>query len=706
MLLTVLAYVILLSFSSTGFEHLLYGFRIPSVVHSDMNGFGHFRLPTYTLIAYWSAFCVLLLVVGHLLFPRGHYASLRERLHDARTRITPPVMRVAAVATAAFLGVGSFIFYNTNVLNEYTTNYETQAQKARYELDYGQYRDAPAPSITYPDMHLELYAAKRRLESRGTAKLLNTTSKVIGDFVLNVDPRDRIQELVVEGATLVRSDPAQGFHLFRPVASFDPGAALAVRWAFVRENRGFPNANPDNELVPNGTYLRRAAMPVPGYCMDCELESGRKRFGLPPAAGLPALGDPAHLDDLWPGLNVRSGFHVVIGTDADQTAVSAGELKRTWEANGRRYFEYGLDGPVWPGVSLLSARYAVTRDEWNGVKLEIYNDPKHAWNVPTMIETMKKAMAYYSREFGPYPLPYFRMAAYPRYKTNVQAGVGLIAYSEISGFMTDLRNGPGLDYGVLHELAHMWWGNVYGARMQGRQVLNEGLAQYSTFMMLKEHADPEWVRRELANTHDGYLNGRKAGGPIENPVIRTDINQEHLGYGKSALAMFALQELIGADKVNGALRAYYARFVDMKPPFPTTLDLVHELRAVAGPEHQEFITNYFERIVLYDAGISSASVKRVDTGYEVTVDIDAHQFDADGVGNETEVPLDTWFQVAVFPHSDKPMLEQQPLYLQQHRLHGGMQRVTVFVAESPAAVSVDPYRLMIDRVRENNEKAL
>jgi ABC-2 type transport system permease protein len=170
--------------------------------------------------------------------------------------------------------------------------------------------------------------------------------------------------------------------------------------------------------------------------------------------------------------------------------------------------------------------------------------------------------------------------------------------------------------------------------------------------------------------------------------------------------MFALQELIGADKVNGALRAYYARFVDMKPPFPTTLDLVHELRVVAGPEYQRFITDYFEKIMLYDAGISSASVKRVDAGYEITMEIDAHQFEADGVGNETEVPLDTWFQVAVFPHSDKPLVEQQPLYLQQHRLHGGVQRVTVVVAEPPATVVVDPFRLMIDRVRENNEQAL
>ena len=125
---------------------------------------------------------------------------------------------------------------------------------------------------------------------------------------------------------------------------------------------------------------------------------------------------------------------------------------------------------------------------------------------------------------------------------------------------------------------------------------------------------------------------------------------------------------------------------------------------MAGPEHQELITDYFEKIVLYDVGISSASVRRVDAGYEVTVDIDAQQFEADGEGNETEVPLDTWFQVAVFPHSDQPLLEQQPLYLQQHRLHGGMQRVTVFVAELPAAVSVDPYRLMIDRVARTTSR--
>ena len=36
-------------------------------------------------------------------------------------------------------------------------------------------------------------------------------------------------------------------------------------------------------------------------------------------------------------------------------------------------------------------------------------------------------------------------------------------------------------------------------------------------------------------------------------------DQGYISYNKAPLALFALQELIGADKVNGALRAYHAR---------------------------------------------------------------------------------------------------------------------------------------------------
>jgi ABC-2 type transport system permease protein len=706
MLLALLVFIVLTALPALGFEHLLYGFRIPYVVHSDMNGFGHFRVQTWVLIAYWGACCVLLLVAGHLLYPRGYAENWRERLRDASTRLTAPVKTTASMAALVFASFGGFIFYNTNVLNDYVTSEELLAAQAEYEIDYGRYRGLPAPSIVDPDVQIDLYASARRLESRGTAGLRNNKTQPLGDFVLSVDKRNRVEALTVEGAALLSSNPAQGFYLFRPTASFAPGAVLTMHWHTVRENRGFVNANPDDEIIPNGTYIRSFLSPVPGYCNDCELTVDRQRFGLPAAPRIPALGDPTHLDDLWPGLSRRSSFHVVYSTDADQTAVGPGVLNRSWEANGRRYFDYSLDGPVWPLVVMLSARYEVARDTWNGVALEVYHDDQHAWNVQAMLNTAKKGLDYYSREFAPYTLPYYRMAEYARYRSNVQAGAGLIAYSEANGFVTDLRDWvPDMDYATLHELAHQWWGNVYGANMQGRQFLNEGLAQYSTFMMFKEYAEPKYLRRILLDTHNGYLDSRSRDTLAEQPVFKTE-DQGHISYNKAPLALFALQAMIGADKVNGALRAYHARFSEMKPPFPTSLDLLAELRKVAGPEYQQWITDQFEKVMLYDAAVESVSVQPQGSNYQLTIDIVAHQYEADGQGKEIEVPLDSWFEVAIFPQSDLPLPEQEPLYKAFHKLNSGTQQLKLAVAQAPASVAVDPYYLMIDRKRANNIKVV
>ena len=59
-------------------------------------------------------------------------------------------------------------------------------------------------------------------------------------------------------------------------------------------------------------------------------------------------------------------------------------------------------------------------------------------------------------------------------------------------------------------------------------------------------------------------------------------------------------------------------------------------------------------------------------------------------------------QVAVFPESDRDIVELQPLYLQHHRLRSGIQRITAHVAEKPGTAAVDPFYLMFDRMRDNN----
>ena len=102
----------------------------------------------------------------------------------------------------------------------------------------------------------------------------------------------------------------------------------------------------------------------------------------------------------------------------------------------------------------------MARDRWEYVDLEIYHDDRHAYNIDTMLATARQALAYYSAEFAPYNIPYFRIVEYPGYRQALKAFHGTVPYSEAVGFVTRTEYSDNLDYGVLHELAHQWWGHL------------------------------------------------------------------------------------------------------------------------------------------------------------------------------------------------------------------------------------------------------
>src|SRR5947209_9689423 len=86
--------------------------------------------------------------------------------------------------------------------------------------------------------------------------------------------------------------------------------------------------------------------------------------------------------------------HTVIGTSPDQIAIAPGSLVREWNENGRRYFEYNLDHPSMNFYSFISARYQVAREDWNGVKIEVYYDPEHKWNVRKKVGAVRESLEY------------------------------------------------------------------------------------------------------------------------------------------------------------------------------------------------------------------------------------------------------------------------------------------------------------------------
>ena len=383
------------------------------------------------------------------------------------------------------------------------------------------------------------------------------------------------------------------------------------------------------------------------------------------------------------------------------------------ERDGRRIYTYEMDDEIWPFFSFVSAEYAVAKDQWNDVAIEIYHHPAHDYNVEPMIRGTKKSLDYFTQAFSPYQYRQFRILEFPRYASFAQSFPNTIPFSEAIGFVADLRDEDSLDtvfYVTAHELAHQWWGHqVAGARMQGMTVIIETLAQYSALMVMEKEYGPDKMRRFLRYELDRYLQSR-GGELIEELPLAYSENQAYIHYQKGSLVMYALKDAIGEDQVNLALRNFLDKYAFGTGPFPTALDLVAEFRAVAPAEFQELITDMFEKITLYDFAVDEATYAESDGGYEVTFTPKARKMYADGEGQEADASLQTFVDIGVFPEPDGELddyLLPQPLYFERHKLNSdNLEPITIRVDTLPHKVGLDPYNKLIDRNPEDNLKTL
>jgi aminopeptidase N len=191
------------------------------------------------------------------------------------------------------------------------------------------------------------------------------------------------------------------------------------------------------------------------------------------------------------------------------------------------------------------------------VDLGIYYHPSHAWNVDRMLNALQTSLDYYQSAFGPYQFDQARIIEFPGYASFAQAFANTMPYSEAIGFIADNSNPEKIDYVTYitaHELGHQYWAHqIIGADMQGGTMLSETLAQYSALMVMKKLYGEDKIRRFLKFELDRYLRSR--GGEVieELPLARVE-NQQYIHYQKGSLAMYLLQERLGEDAVNRALR--------------------------------------------------------------------------------------------------------------------------------------------------------
>ncbi|NJD19881.1 MAG: hypothetical protein FIA95_11455 [Gemmatimonadetes bacterium] len=688
----------------------------PSYTYSDMNGFGPYVAGLLWFNAYWAAFAGALVLVTVLLWIRGRDTELAVRTANARLRLRGQARTALGVFLAAFVVLGGWVFYNTQVLNAYTPTRTGEERQVAYETTYKKtYEGMLQPRITDLRYEIDVFPEERDLHARGTAVMVNKGARPVDTLFVNL-PDEVEMTLEIPGATLAREDEDLQVRFYALSPALQPGDSLTVRFAADYVTEGFENQVRVTQVVQNGTFFNNGFItPSLGYQSERELtdKNRRRKQGLPERDRMPPLErdcTDACMNTYITNMADWVTMETVMSTSPDQIAVAPGSLVREWTEGGRRWFHYRLDHPALAFNSFISARYQVRREKWGDVDVEVYYDAKHPYNVDKMANSVRKSLAYNSESFGPYWHRQARIIEFPRYAEFAQAFPGTMPYSEGIGFIAKIEKEDDIDmvfYVVAHEMAHQWWAHqVIGAEVEGATVLSETLAQYSALMTMEREYGREQIHKFLKYEMDNFLRSRGTETLKEKPLLRVDASQGYIHYRKGSVAMYYLKEMIGEERVNAALRDLLATYAYAEPPYPTSYALVDRLREQTPDSLRYLITDLFEEITLFDNRVvEEPTVEATGDGrWRVKFQVQAGKLRADSLGAETSVPMDDYVDVAVLAKPEKGRERGRVLASERRRLTTGNHTVELTVAEEPWQVAVDPSYFLVDRIPDDNLK--
>ncbi|NBW07372.1 MAG: aminopeptidase [Caulobacteraceae bacterium] len=701
--------------SSMGFDHVLYRYGTGVGMQlSDINGMGDFWKFALWTNGYWAAGATLLLVLGYGLWRRGTETRYLPRFRRLPHRLKGPAGVVAAVALAAFVGLGGFIFVNTNVWNTYRNTDAEEKRSAEYEKTLLRFETTPQPTIVDVKLDLDLHPHAPRLETRGSYVIQNNTGAPLGEMHLRWNDDLEMKSLTVQGARMVREWKEFEYRIYRFDTPMQPGERRTVSFDTVLEQRGFKNDGNMTRIADNGTFVNNMEFaPIVGMSRSGGLLSDRtkrRKYGLPPELR------PAKLEDLSATRRNYIGADwvntdITVTTDADQTPLAPGYQRSDVTRDGRRTVRFVTESPVLYFMSIQSARYQIARQSHNGVDLVVYYDAQHGRNVPKMMQALAASLDYYTAHFAPYQFRQARISEFP-YGSYAQSYPNTFAWSENLGFIADVSNPEKVDYVTYvgaHEFAHQWWAHqIIGADMQGATSLSETLAQYSALMVMEKMYGPSQIRRFLKYELDSYLRGRGMERLEELPLERVE-NQQYIHYRKGAMVMYLLRDQIGEEAVNRALASLLQRYAFHPAPYARSLDLVAALRANAPADKQALITDLFEKVTLYDLKTTATrAVRRADGRWDVTITVEAKKLYASGKGVETEAPLNESIDIGLFTAEPgkKGFGDRSVVVMERRPLHTGVQTFRFVTAVKPTFAGVDPYNKWIDRTSDDNVKAV
>ncbi|GGB16581.1 aminopeptidase N [Flexivirga endophytica] len=245
-------------------------------------------------------------------------------------------------------------------------------------------------------------------------------------------------------------------------------------------------------------------------------------------------------------------------------------------------------------TALVAGPYDVVRDEVQAtgrtVPLAVYcrKSLREHLDADNLFAVTKKGFAFFEEQFGePYPFAKYDQIFTPEYNAGAMENAGCVTITETYVFRTQVSDAliERRALTVLHELAHMWFGDLVTMQWWDDLWLNESFAEWASTWCQAEvtewdtawttfsSSEKTWAYKQdqLSSTHPVYANMRH----LED----VEANFDGITYAKGASVLKQLVAYVGVEPFVSGLRSYFAKFKWGNTTFD---DLLGELEATSG----------------------------------------------------------------------------------------------------------------------------
>ncbi|WP_299165226.1 aminopeptidase N [uncultured Arthrobacter sp.] len=292
-------------------------------------------------------------------------------------------------------------------------------------------------------------------------------------------------------------------------------------------------------------------------------------------------------------------------------------------------------------TTVLAGPYASVTDEWTGIvgegqmlsipmslycrrSLEQHLDPER------IFDTTRRGLTYFHDLFRyPYPFGKYDQAFVPEYNLGAMENPGLVTFTESYVFQSRATHTQyeARDNTIMHEMAHMWFGDLVTMTWWDDLWLKESFADFMGALAVAEALDSatSWVTFATRRKAWAYLQDQL---PSTHPIVAdivdleaAKLNFDGITYAKGASVLKQLVAYAGFDAFTSAARSYFREHAFSN----TTLDdLLAALSTASGMDMSDWARRW-----LQTSGVPqlTAEVETDDDGVYTSVVISQQALD-------------------------------------------------------------------------------